>query len=76
MPDEDIPAEGLLAERLLAAQRSLGSLDIVADVRIRLQRRLMAICDATKAPGADPDRCVRRLEQFLEEIDRLSVGGL
>ena len=59
-----------LADRLLAAQRSLASCGLGVDLRIRLQRRLMAICDATKAPGADTDRCKRRVEQFFEELDR------
>jgi len=58
-----------LADRLVAAQRSLASCDLAADLRIRLQRRLMAICDAMKAPDADLDRGKRRLEKFFEDLD-------
>ena len=58
-----------LADRLMAAQRSLASCDLGADLRIRLQRRLMAICDAMKAPDADLDRGKRRLEKFFEDLD-------
>jgi 3-isopropylmalate/(R)-2-methylmalate dehydratase small subunit len=60
----------VLADRLLAAQRSLDSCDLDADQRLRLRRRLMAICDAMKAPGADPNLGKRRLEKLLEELDR------
>lgn len=60
----------VLADRLLAAQRGLDACDLGADQRFRLQRRLMAICDAMKAPGADPNLGKRRLEKFLEELDR------
>jgi 3-isopropylmalate dehydratase small subunit len=59
-----------LADRLLAAQRSLASRDLGAEMRNRLQRRLMTICDAMKAPGADIDHGKRRLEKFFEELDR------
>jgi 3-isopropylmalate/(R)-2-methylmalate dehydratase small subunit len=58
-----------LADRLMAAQRSLASCDLAADLRVRLQRRLTAICDAMKAPDADLDRGKRRLEKFLEELE-------
>ena len=60
----------VLADRLLAAQRGLDACDLDAGQRFRLQRRLMAICDAMKAPGADPNLGKRRLEKFLEELDR------
>ena len=63
-------ADTLLASRLLAAQRSLDSLQASAAVRIQLQRRLIAICDAMKKDGTDTARCVRRLEMFLAELRR------
>jgi 3-isopropylmalate/(R)-2-methylmalate dehydratase small subunit len=62
----------VLADQLLAAQRGLDSCDLDADQRFRLQRRLMAICDAMKAPGADQKLGKRRLGKFLEELDRRS----
>jgi len=39
-------------------------------VRARFQRRLTAICDALKAPGADTTRCARRLDLFLADLRR------
>lgn len=63
-------ADARLADALLAAQRRLGTLDLAAEDRIRLQRRLTAICDAMKSPGADAGRGERRLGEFLAELDR------
>jgi hypothetical protein len=59
-----------MAGRLLMAQRLLGSAGLPSDVRIRLQRRLVAICDAMKAPGADDVRSARRLDLLLAELAR------
>jgi hypothetical protein len=59
---------GSLAERLAAAQRVLASIAIDDDVRARFQRRLAAICDALKAPGADAARCARRLDLLLTDL--------
>jgi hypothetical protein len=39
-------------------------------VRIQLQRRLIAVCDAAKAAGADPARSGQRLTAVLAELDR------
>ena len=61
---------GSLAERLSAAQRVLESAAVDNPVRARFQRRLTAICDALKAPGADAARCARRLDQFLADLGR------
>lgn len=65
---------GSLAERLSAAQRLLESAAVDNPVRERFQRRLTAICDALKAPGADTARCARRLDQFLADLGR-QVGA-
>jgi 3-isopropylmalate/(R)-2-methylmalate dehydratase small subunit len=59
-----------LADRLQAAQRSLASRDLGAVQRSRLQRRLMAICDAIKVPGADMAHDARRLDKFLGDLGR------
>jgi hypothetical protein len=43
---------------------------------MRLQRRLVAICDAMKAPGADAVRSARRLELLLTELAMAGQAGL
>lgn len=60
-----------MAGRLLTAQRLLGSASLPGEVRMRLQRRLVAICDAMKAPGADAQRGARRLDRLLIELARM-----
>jgi hypothetical protein len=57
-----------MAERLRIAQRLLGSAALAGDARIRLQRRLVAICDALKGPGADVARIARRLDLLLTDL--------
>ena len=59
-----------MAERLRIAQRLLGSAVLAGDARIRLQRRLVAICDALKVPGADVARSARRLDLLLTDLAR------
>jgi len=63
-----------LAGRLLLAQRLLGSADLASEARIRLQRRLTAICDAVKVPGADVARGAWRLDRLLAELARRTPG--
>jgi 3-isopropylmalate dehydratase small subunit len=63
-----------LADRMRAAQLRISCLDIPADVRIHLQRRLVAVCDAMKAATADPARCERRLASLTAELDRLAAA--
>jgi 3-isopropylmalate/(R)-2-methylmalate dehydratase small subunit len=67
-------ADGL-AGQLLAAQRRLASCDLGLEQHTRLRRRLMAICDAIKAPGADAAHGAGRLKKFLDELDRAEHGG-
>jgi hypothetical protein len=57
-----------MARRLLMAQRLLGSPSLPGEVRMRFQRRLVAICDAMKAPGADAGRGAWRLDRLLIEL--------
>jgi hypothetical protein len=59
-----------MARRLQMAQRLLGSAGLAAGTRIRLQRRLVAICDAMKSPGADPARGAWRLDLLLADLAR------
>jgi hypothetical protein len=65
-----------MARRLLMAQRLLGSASLSGEVRMRWQRRLVAICDAMKAPGADALRCARRLDRLLTELARTGQASL
>ena len=58
----------VMARRLLMAQRLLGSASLPGEVRMRFQRRLVAICDAMKAPGADAGRGARRLDRLFIEL--------
>jgi hypothetical protein len=57
-----------MAARLLVAQRLLGSCGLAGDDRVRLQRRLVAIGDALKVPGADAARGAWRLDRLLADI--------
>jgi hypothetical protein len=50
------------------AQRLLGSAGLAHADRIRLQRRLAAICDAMKAEGADAARIAWRLDRLRTDI--------
>ena len=63
-----------MARRLHMAQRLLGSAALAGDARIRLQRRLVAICDALKAPGADVARSAWRLDLLLADLARTWSG--
>ena len=75
-PDSLAGGGETMARRLLMAQRLLGSASLPGEVRMRLQRRLVAICDAMKAPGADVLRCARRLDRFLTELARTGQASL
>ncbi|HEY7147113.1 MAG TPA: hypothetical protein VH637_22935 [Streptosporangiaceae bacterium] len=57
-----------LAGRLAAAQRMLAAASFDDQTRARLQRRLTAICDAVKLPGADTGRCARRLDLLVADL--------
>jgi hypothetical protein len=67
------PGPAPLADRIRAAQLRILSLEVPSDVRIQLQRRLIAVCDAAKTAGADPARCGQRLIALLAELDRLNA---
>jgi hypothetical protein len=64
-----------MARQLLMAHRLLCSARLSGDVRKRLQRSLVAICDAMKAPGADAVRSARRLERLLTELAMVGQAG-
>jgi hypothetical protein len=74
VPAAAVPGEPApLADRIRAAQLRISSLEVPSDVRIQLQRRLVAVCDATKAASVDPARCERRLTALIAELDRLNA---
>jgi 3-isopropylmalate/(R)-2-methylmalate dehydratase small subunit len=62
-----------LAVRIRACQHRICCLDIAPDMRIHLQRRLIAVCDAMKAATADPVHCEQRLARIAAELDRLTA---
>jgi hypothetical protein len=64
----DIGGADEMARQLLIAQRLLRSCCLAANDRIRLQRRLVAIGDAAKVPGADVARGAWRLDRLLADI--------
>jgi hypothetical protein len=71
MADATPPAgDDTLARRLRAARARLAARDdLDPDVRARLQRQFIAVCDATKRPGAGVATCERRLDAFLAALD-------
>jgi hypothetical protein len=64
----DIGGADEMARQLLIAQRLLCSSSLAAQDRIRLQRRLVAVGDAVKIPGADLARGAWRLDRLLADI--------
>jgi 3-isopropylmalate/(R)-2-methylmalate dehydratase small subunit len=78
-PDGQRPASlpahepAYLADWIRTAQHRISCLDVPSDVRIHLQRRLVAVCDAMKSTAADPARCERRLAALAAELDRLAA---
>lgn len=65
-----------LGARLHAAWERLAASDLPAEQRARLQRQLIAVCDAVKAPGAGTDDCRRRLDGFLSSLNSIAGGEL
>jgi hypothetical protein len=70
---EDVSGD-VLAEKLLAVQRLLATLNADSDARIRLNLRFMAICTSLKTPGASRARGLRRLDQLMADAE-LARGG-
>ncbi len=60
-----------LAARLHAAWERLSACDLPAEQRSRLQRQLIAVCDAAKAPGTGRAACQRRLDAFLSTLNSI-----
>jgi hypothetical protein len=72
--DEDVSGD-VLAEKLLAVQRLLATLNADSDVRIRLNLRFMAICTSLKTPGASRVRGLRRLGRLMADAERAGRGA-
>ena len=66
-------ADDALAEKLLAVQRVLATLNADPETRIRLNLRFMAICTSLKTPGANRARGLRRLDRLM--TDALQARG-
>jgi hypothetical protein len=67
-----------LAARLLAVQLALSALAApVADSEayLRLNQRFLAICTASKMPGASRIRCIRRLNELMAEADQVRAAN-
>jgi hypothetical protein len=64
-----------MARRLLMVRRLLDSADLTGDSRVRMQRRLAAICDGLKAPGADLARGGARLNRLLGDLALVGQAG-
>lgn len=68
-----------MARRLQITHRLIGSAGLAVGTRLRLQRRLIALCDAMKSPGADTARSAWRLDLLLADLARsgeTSQGGI
>jgi hypothetical protein len=66
----DSPEPAPLADRTRAAQLPILNTKVPSDVRIQLQRRLIAVCDATKGKGADLGRGERGRPALRADLDR------
>ena len=70
MADIPQPAGGdALAPRLAWARARLAEQDLPTEIRARLQRQFIAVCDSAKVPGADTTACQRRLDGFLAALE-------
>lgn len=62
------PSGDDLARRLATVSRQLLSARLSPADASRFRKRLAAICDAMKQPGADPARGTRRLDLLLAQL--------
>jgi hypothetical protein len=64
-----------VAERLRSAWDRLAGLDAPPEQLSRLRRQLIALCDASKIPGAGTGPCRRRLDEFLAALRSVEKSG-
>jgi uncharacterized protein YjhX (UPF0386 family) len=69
-----------LAVRIRDMQCILRTSWLPEDTRIKLQQKLLKVCDAMKAREADPARAAERLDQLQvelqRELDRRQAGSV
>jgi hypothetical protein len=74
MPDFSPPPAGrALSAQLAEARKRLAALDLPRPLAARLHRQFIAVCDAVKAAGADEESGQRRLEAFLDSLDKAAA---
>jgi hypothetical protein len=66
--------EDVLADKLLAVQRVLATLNADSEVQIRLNLRFMAICTSLKMPGASAVRGINRLDRLMADAKLAQRG--
>jgi hypothetical protein len=59
-----------LAVRIRDMQYVLRTSWLPEDTRMKLQQKLLKVCEAMKARGGDPARAADRLDQLLAELQR------
>jgi hypothetical protein len=52
----------------------VADLDLPAPEAARMQRQLIAVCDAVKAAGADEAAAERRITAFMAALERAERG--
>jgi hypothetical protein len=70
----DRTSEDVLANKLLAVQRVLATLNAGSDAQIRLNLRFMAICTSLKMPDANAVRGINRLDRLMADAKLLQGG--
>lgn len=68
--DSGPAADTALAVRIRDMHCILRTSRLPADARVQLQQKLLKVCDAMKAPEADPARAEGRLDQLQAELQR------
>jgi hypothetical protein len=66
--DSEPGADAALAARIRDMHRMLRTSGLPQDISMKLQHKLLKVCDAMKAPEADPARAEGRLDQLQTEL--------
>ncbi len=73
MSNSPLRPDEVLAGRLAEARKLLSEVRLPAADADRLRRQFIAVCDAIKAPEADPDTGLRRLAAFMTTLEQASA---